>query len=101
MKSPLLVLSILLCSATLSAQTLLTGKVTDKKGHSLPGANVLLKGTYDGVTTDTLGKFEFKTFEKDTATLLVSYVGYEPWQQRISLQKKPQTFQCKAGRISQ
>ena len=95
MKSHLLFLIILVSSATLSAQTLLTGKVTDKKGHVLPGANVLLKGTYDGATTDTLGKFEFRTFEKDTATLLVSYVGYEPWEQPLTLQGKPQTFAIK------
>lgn len=91
----LLLCILLLNGAAISAQTLLIGKVTDKKGHSLPGANVLLKGTYDGATTDTLGRFSFKTFAQDTATLLVSYVGYEPWQQRISLQDKPQTFSVK------
>jgi hypothetical protein len=91
----LLLFILLLNSAAISAQTLLTGKVTDKKGHSLPGANVLLKGTYDGATTDTVGKFEFNTFEKDTATLLVSYVGYEPSEQRVFLQGKAQIFTIK------
>jgi hypothetical protein len=91
----LLLFILLLNGAEISAQTLLTGKVTDKKGHALPGANVLLKGTYDGATTDTLGKFEFKTFEKDSVFLLASYVGYEPWEQRISLQGKAQAFTIK------
>ncbi|MPR34540.1 TonB-dependent receptor [Salmonirosea aquatica] len=94
MKNLLLVL-VLLQGTSLSAQTLLRGQVTDRQGRSLPGANVLLKGTYDGATTDTLGKFEFNTFEKDTATLLVSYVGYEPSEQRIFLQGKSHTFAIK------
>ncbi|GHB84035.1 TonB-dependent receptor [Persicitalea jodogahamensis] len=91
----LLLIILLLSSTALSAQTLLSGQVTDRKGHALPGANVLLKGTYDGATTDTLGRFSFKTFEKDSATLLVSYVGYEPFDQKLILRGQPQTFTVK------
>ncbi len=91
----LFLLILLLSGAELSAQTLLGGQVTDRKGNALPGANVLLKGTYDGATTDTLGKFSFKTFEKDSATLQVSYVGYEPFERRLLLQSEPQTFTIK------
>ena len=90
-----LLLILLLSTAPLSAQALLSGQVTDRKGHALPGANVLLKGAYDGATADTLGKFSFKTFEKDSATLLVSYIGYEPFEQKLILQGKPQTFTVK------
>ena len=77
----------LLLSATLaaSAQIILTGRVTDQKGHALPGANVFLQGTYDGVNTDSLGKFQFSSAKKDTATLLVSYIGYEPFSKKIAV----------------
>ena len=91
----LLLLIIILSSASLSAQTLLSGQVTDRKGNALPGANVLLKGTYDGATSNTLGRFSFKTFEKDSVTLQVSYVGYESFERRLVLQGKPQTFTVK------
>lgn len=66
-------------------QTILTGRVTDQKGESLPGANVFLRGTYDGVNTDSTGAFRFATTRKDTATLLVSFVGYEPWTRKITI----------------
>ncbi|HEV7351424.1 TonB-dependent receptor [Telluribacter sp.] len=77
-----------LLTTTAQAQTLLSGKVTDKKGHALPGANVFLKGTYDGASTDTLGRFSLKTFEKDTATLAVSYMGYESFERKVALSQK-------------
>ena len=69
-----------------SAQQTLTGRVTDQKGHALPGANVFLQGTYDGANTDSTGAFRFTTTsQKDTATLLVSYIGYEPFSKKITL----------------
>ncbi len=69
----------------LLAQTILTGRVTDPKGHALPGANVSLKGTYDGATTDSTGVFRFKTSRTDSVTVLVSYIGYESVAKRITL----------------
>lgn len=69
----------------LLAQTTLSGRVVDQKGHPLPGANIMLKGTYDGATTDSTGTFRFKTARTDSAAVLVSYIGYEPVQQRMSL----------------
>jgi hypothetical protein len=67
------------------SQKAIQGKVTDKKGNPLPGANVFLKGTYDGTTTDANGVFNFKTSEKDTATIAASYVGYEIYESKIGL----------------
>ncbi|GAB3889861.1 TonB-dependent receptor [Spirosoma agri] len=76
---------LLLCTRIAPAQTILTGRVTDQKGHALPGANVFLRGTYDGANTDSTGNFRFPTTRKDTATLLVSYIGYEPFSKKIRL----------------
>ncbi|MBC8156076.1 MAG: TonB-dependent receptor, partial [Bacteroidetes bacterium] len=67
------------------AQTTLVGRVVDQKGQPLPGANVMLKGTYDGTTTDSSGAFRFKTARTDSATLVVSYIGYESAQKRLLL----------------
>ena len=61
------------------------GRVTDQKGQPLPGANVFLRGTYDGANTDSTGAFRFATSRKDTATLLVSFIGYEPFAQKITI----------------
>lgn len=74
---------------SLLAQTTLTGRVTDQKGHSLPGANVFLRGTYDGASSDSSGRFRFVTSRRDTATLVVSYIGYEPYSQAIRIGQTP------------
>ena len=76
----LFVLSVITSIA--SAQTVLTGRITDQKGLALPGANVFLRGTYDGANTDSTGHFRFST-RKDTATLTVSYIGYESFSQKV------------------
>lgn len=94
MKSLYILFACLLMTLTVSAQTTLTGRVTDQKGHALPGANVFLRGTYDGANTDSTGHFRFTSARKDTATLLVSYIGYEPISQKITLyQNAPLTIQ--------
>ncbi|WP_128547558.1 TonB-dependent receptor [Larkinella soli] len=80
-----LLLSALLLPAFGRAQTTLTGQVTDRRGNALPGANVYIKGTYDGVNTDSTGHFRFQTEQRDTATVAVSFIGYEPHQQKIRL----------------
>ena len=66
-------------------QTILKGRVTDAKGRALPGANVFIKGTYDGANTDSTGNFRFRTSRKDTATLVVSFIGYEPFTGKMTL----------------
>ncbi|MBN4659250.1 carboxypeptidase-like regulatory domain-containing protein, partial [Escherichia coli] len=69
----------------LFGQTTIKGKITDKKGEALPGANVFIKGTYDGASSDSEGNFSFRTSRKDTATLAASFVGYENFEQKIKL----------------
>jgi hypothetical protein len=58
---------------------ILMGRITDDKGVPLPGASVMLKGTTQSVTTDANGFYRLKA--SGTAQgLLVSYVGYEPYE---------------------
>ena len=62
----------------IQAQTTLTGLVKDSKtGEAVIGANIFVKGTYDGASTDIDGSFFFNTYKKDTAIILISYLGYE------------------------
>ncbi|GAB3563642.1 TonB-dependent receptor [Spirosoma luteolum] len=89
MKPFLLVLLLLLTVRPLWSQSMLTGRVTDERGQPLPGANVLIRGTYDGGSTDTTGAFRFSTSRTDTATLFVSYVGYEPATRPITIGQTP------------
>jgi TonB-linked SusC/RagA family outer membrane protein len=52
----------------------ITGTVTDEKGEPIIGANVVEKGTTNGLVTDADGKFALTVSEN--ATLQVSFIGY-------------------------
>jgi vitamin B12 transporter len=68
----------------ISAQTTVTGKVTDKK-NPIPLVSITLKDTYDGATCDSSGKYSFKTSEKGEFLLTATSVGYKPFEQKITL----------------
>lgn len=91
---------ILLLPSAAFGQSVVRGRVTDARGRALPGANVFLKGTYDGATADSTGRFQFSTPEKDTATLAVSFVGYEPFERRLTLNGSPQTQDVKLREVA-
>lgn len=56
-------------------QKTITGTVTDEQGEPIIGANVIEKGTTNGVITDMDGRFTLSVAE--AAVLQVSYIGYE------------------------
>lgn len=51
------------------------GTVTDGNGTPLPGANIIEKGTTNGVTADFDGNFSLDLVDEN-ATLVVSYIGF-------------------------
>ncbi|WP_040247310.1 SusC/RagA family TonB-linked outer membrane protein [Psychroserpens mesophilus] len=70
-----LLLLALLLPATLIAQTMVTGTVTDQADASpLPGVNILVKGTTTGASTDFDGIYSIKVNQGDI--LVFSYLGY-------------------------
>ena len=72
---------------TAFSQLKLSGKISDLQGEPLAGATVLLKGTYLGVITDATGNFEFQHLNPGNYQLVVSFIGYESYEQQINLQK--------------
>ena len=62
-------------AATPQQKTKLNGTVVDETGEAIIGANVIVKGTTNGCTTDLDGHF---TLDVDhlPVTLMVSYIGY-------------------------
>ncbi|WNH12619.1 SusC/RagA family TonB-linked outer membrane protein [Thalassobellus suaedae] len=54
----------------------ITGVVKDNQGVPLPGANVIVKGTSNGVVTDFDGEFELN-IDESAKILEVSFIGYE------------------------
>jgi vitamin B12 transporter len=70
-----------------SSQTTLTGKVMGDDGEAIIAGNIYLKNTYDGASSDENGYFEFQTFEKDSVILVVSYLGYDPYERALFLEE--------------
>ncbi|WKD86555.1 TonB-dependent receptor SusC [Polaribacter huanghezhanensis] len=56
------------------AQSTITGTVTDTSNEVLPGANIVVKGTKNGTSTDFNGKFSLSV--NDGAVLIISFAGY-------------------------
>jgi hypothetical protein len=67
------------------AQTVVKGSVRDSHGKAVPGANVILKGTYDGASTDTNGGFSFTSDQQGAQILIVSFIGYHDFTSEITL----------------
>ncbi|MCK0147661.1 SusC/RagA family TonB-linked outer membrane protein [Arenibacter sp. F26102] len=56
-------------------QILVSGTISDQDGTPLPGANIVEKGTTNGVTADFDGKFSIEVANGNTI-LVISYVGF-------------------------
>ncbi|MEO1010491.1 MAG: TonB-dependent receptor [Bacteroidota bacterium] len=56
-------------------QLTISGIVTDVNGQPLPGANIVEKGTSNGVTTDFDGQYAI-TLTDENAVLVFSYIGF-------------------------
>ncbi|MFW5725901.1 MAG: TonB-dependent receptor, partial [Bacteroidota bacterium] len=72
------------------AQHSLTGTVRDASdGTALPGANVVIDGTFKGAHTSSDGVFSIKGLENGNYTIEVSYLGYQ--EQVIEVEMKGDT----------
>ena len=67
----------LLFTAIAFSQGTVTGTIVDgDSGEMLPGANVVVKGTTNGTTTDFDGKYSLNV-SQSSGTLVISYIGYK------------------------
>lgn len=79
--TPLFILMV----TTSVAQTEIKGKVVDNKGEGIPGANVVVRDTYDGTSTAVDGTFAFTTEEKGTQVITITFVGYKQTDRQIQV----------------
>lgn len=64
------------------------GRVTDAKSKQpVAGANVVLKGTTKGATTDPDGYFIIENIPKGEVTITISYVSYKSYEKTIIVTK--------------
>ena len=64
----------------------ITGHVYDKQSKEiLTGANIIVKGTSLGAATDINGKYTIRNIPVGPVTLLISYIGYNPISENITI----------------
>lgn len=68
---------------SLSGQATISGKVLDEQGQAAVGANVFIRGTFDGTSAASDGSFSFSTERLDTLILTVTYIGYQPFEMKL------------------
>ena len=88
----LLWVSLFLLYKPASAQTVVKGVVTGNKSKPVYGVSISIKDSYDGATTDSLGRFSFTTAETGEQLLQATAVGYKPFSQSLKLQGQPITL---------
>ncbi len=66
-------------------QTRISGTVIDTNNKPLPGANIFIKDSYDGISSDMDGTFNFTTEEEGDALLIVSFIGYKKVELPVKL----------------
>jgi outer membrane cobalamin receptor len=69
------------------AQIKISGKVVDEKGEAVVGANVVVKGSYDGASVGVDGSYSFTTTESGKQILVISSVGYKVFEKEVDLSK--------------
>jgi vitamin B12 transporter len=70
----------------LSAQITIRGVIKDNKNNPVGGVSVAIKDSYDGATSDSTGKYSFKTSEKGQQLLVFSSIGYKTIEQSIKIE---------------
>lgn len=93
-----LVISCLL-SIQISAQTTVTGRITDENGEPLAGANLFLEESRQGAAANIDGQYRIPNVEPGTYTLRATYVGYQDYQKKITVPegRKTITIDIKLG----
>ncbi|MCG8308195.1 MAG: TonB-dependent receptor [Cytophagales bacterium] len=79
MRQNLLIVCMLIIAGWVHAQSgSVTGKISDRDSYeALPGANVIIKGTSKGTTTDVNGRFTLGDLTPGSYALEISFIGYE------------------------
>jgi len=99
-KSVSMIFFCLISSLPLMAQQeTIGGNVSNTEGESIPGANVFIKGTTSGTTTDARGDFSFSYPINNSDTLVASFMGYKTSEIRIGNQREFNIVLKKEGRM--
>ena len=83
-KSPFILLPFLLAVQVTFSQSTLKGIVKDSVGAAVPGATVMIKGTYVYAVADTKGNFSIAPKKTLPLTLRITSAGFKPKEIEVS-----------------
>ena len=66
----------------------MTGIIKDKTGEPIPGANVVVKGTTNGVVSDMDGNFSINISESPSTTIQFSFMGFKTVEKTVRAEEK-------------
>jgi TonB-linked SusC/RagA family outer membrane protein len=76
----------LMSAIVASAQTgSLSGRVVDETNQPLPGASISVKGTALNTSTDVNGNFKIYKVKPGSATLVVTFIGYQLFEKTVDV----------------
>lgn len=78
----LVLINFLGLSTVAFSQSTVKGSVTDNEGGTLPGVNIMIKGTSIGTVTDFDGNYQLSINSEDDI-LVFSYVGHIPQEEKV------------------
>lgn len=82
MKKITLLLLIFTNVLIVNAQIKVTGRVNDQQGNSLPGVNVVIKGTVEGTVTSIDGNYSIEAKSEDV--LIFSFMGFASKEEPVN-----------------
>ncbi len=81
------ILTFLMIEDGIAQNKIISGRVIDNEsGEALPYVNIRVKGTEQGIMTDSSGSYQISANEKDT--LIFSFLGYESVMKRANENNK-------------
>ena len=79
-----LLTALLFLSQSAWAQFKVSGKISDEAGEALVGVSVVVKGTTNGTVTDIDGNYSLQVSAGNSATVVLSYIGYASTEAAVS-----------------
>lgn len=89
LKPVLFLLSLWVAGPLLAQGTRISGKVVNAKSKPVYGVSISIKDSYDGATSDSMGRYSFTSIDKGKQILQASAVGFRPFSLEIELKGQP------------
>jgi hypothetical protein len=80
-----LVFLVLAGTSIVEGQNTISGVVRDAEGIPLAGANIFIKGEFDGAASNAEGHFQFETALSGEQVLVATFLGYQMQERHIMI----------------